>query len=158
MRDSHIQILLWALPIAMSIHVVEEFAYPGGYIRWIKSHKLGRLKSNLYYVALNAAAILGGTIIALKASDIVGYCIFLYSVAIVAGNATSHLVGSLQKRQYCPGSVSGAVLLLPLLVVSTWSFHSKGIVDLPLAVVCICIGFFIGFYVFSTHIRRKDRI
>jgi len=158
MHSSHIQILLWAFPIALSVHVFEEFAYPGGFIEWVKSNKPRRLKSTIYYVSINAAAILGAAVIALRAADIVGYSLFLYSMALMGGNAATHIRGSIQKRQYCPGSVTGALVLLPLLVVGTLQILDAGLVNLTLAVVCVGIGFFIGFFIFSADIRKQDRI
>jgi hypothetical protein len=40
---------LWALPIALTLHVIEEFAFPGGFVRWIEVHNYRRLKTTRYY-------------------------------------------------------------------------------------------------------------
>ena len=56
------------------------------------------------------------------------------------------------------GSVTGALVLLPLLVVGTLQILDAGLVNLTLAVVCVGIGFFIGFFIFSADIRKQDRI
>src|SRR6476619_4239631 len=102
MRDRTTLLLLWSFPIALSLHVFEEFAFPGGLKNWIKDHKPRKLRSDFYYFIVNAAAIVGVIIIALKATDRLGFGIFLYCVAIMGGNSASHIRGTIQKRQYCP--------------------------------------------------------
>src|SRR5438552_1033139 len=102
MRDRSVLILLWSFPIALSLHVFEEFACPGGFKRWIEVHKPRKPRSDLYYFLVNAAAIAGAVIIALTASGVLGFCIYLYSVALMAGNASSHVCGTIQEKQYCP--------------------------------------------------------
>jgi hypothetical protein len=156
MRDSKIVMLLWSLPIVLSLHVFEEFAFPGGLKKWINEYKPRRPKSNFYYLMVNATAIAGAVIIALTASDILGFRIYLYCVALMGGNAVSHLCGTVQAKQYCPGTYSGAFLLLPLLVISSWYLLREGKVDFTSAIICVGLGTFIGFYVFGLDIRKAD--
>ncbi len=151
------QILLWSFPIGLSLHVFEEFGFPGGFRQWIKAYNPRKLKSNIFYFIENAVGILVVCIIALKATDILGYRIYLYCVAVMAGNAASHMLGTIQKKRYCPGTVSGVLLLLPLFVISYWYFLGTGKVDLASAAVCLCVGIFIGFYIIGVDIRKKDR-
>ena len=156
MCDRNVVVLLWSLPVALSLHVFEEFAFPGGLKQWIKDYKPRKPRSDFYYFIVNAAAIVGAVVIALKASGPVGFCVYLNSIAIMGGNAASHIRGTFQKKQYCPGSLSGACLLLPLLVISYWYFLGTGKVNLPSAIICFCLGFIVGFYVFGVDIRRAD--
>ena len=157
MRDRNIIILLWSLPIALSLHVFEEFAFPGGLKQWIKVNKPRKPKSDFYYFIVNAVGIVGATIIALKASDHSDFCFYLCFVAFMAGNTASHIRGTIQKKQYCPGTASGVLLLLPLFVISYWYFLGTGKVRLPSAIVYICVGIVLGFYVFGMDIRKRDR-
>ena len=113
-------------------------------------------RSDFYYFLVNAAAIVGAATIALKASGPISFCVYLNSIAIMGGNAASHIRATFQMRQYCPGSVSGGLLLLPLLAVSNWYFVDTSKVNLPSAVICLCLGFIVGFYVFGVDIRRAD--
>jgi len=149
--------LLWSFPIALSLHVFEEFAFPGGLRQWIRAYKPRKPKSDFYYFVVNAAAIAAAFIIALKASGISGNRIYLYFVAAMAGNAASHIRGTIQNRQYCPGTISSGLLLLPLFVISFWYLLGVGKVDLPSAIVCSCVGFVLGFYLFGMDIRKGDR-
>jgi hypothetical protein len=151
------QLLLWSFPIAVGLHAFEEFGFPGGLKQWIKTYKPRKPKTNSYYFIVNAAGIVGAFIIALRASDILGFRIYLHFVAIMAGNAASHICGTIQMKRYCPGIVSGSILLLPILVISFWYLVGAGKVDLLSAIICTCVGIFIGFYIFGVDIRQKDR-
>ena len=96
------QILLWSFPIGLSLHVFEEFGFPGGFRQWIKTYNPRKLKSNTIYFIENAAGILAVSIIALKANDILGYRIYLYCVAGMAGNAASHIRGTIKRSNIVP--------------------------------------------------------
>src|SRR5262245_51014131 len=114
MRERNTLLLLWSLPIALSLHVFEEFALPGGFRQWIKTYQPGKLKSDFYYFIVNTVGIVAAIIIALKANDVLGFRIYLYSVAVMAGNAATHIRETIQRKRYCPDTVSGGLLLLPL--------------------------------------------
>jgi type III secretory pathway component EscR len=137
--------------------VFEEFGFPGGLRQWIRAYKPTKPKSDFWYIFINAVPILCAFIIALTASGILGFRIYLYFVAIMAGNAASHIRGTIQMSQYCPGVVSGSLFLLPLLVISYWYFLGTGKVDLLSTIICLCAGVFFGFYVYGMDIREKDR-
>jgi hypothetical protein len=157
MRDENILMLLWALPIAMSAHVFEEFAFPGGFARWIAAWSSRKPRSNFYYFIVNAAGILIATVIASTARDTIGFRMFLCSVAFLGGNAASHVRAVLRTKKYCPGVVTGGLLVLPLLCVSEWYFVSTREADLPSAVVCLCSGLVLGYHVFGVHVPVTSR-
>ena len=156
MYDATVNLLLWCLPIALSMHVFEEFAFPGGLKQWIKTYRPRKLRSNFYYFFINAAAIGVTCIIALTASRHLGLSIYLYFVALMTGNSLSHIRATIQKKRYCPVAISGALLFLPLFVGSSWYFLTTGKLDWLPAVLNSVIGLFFGFYVFGVDIRAKD--
>src|SRR5207247_7792328 len=129
MTDTNVLTLLWSLPIALSLHVFEEFALPGGFGHWIRAYSPRKPKNDFYYFMVNASGIAATIIIALKATDTIGFRLYLYSAAIMGGNAATHIRGTIQKKRYCPGTVSGGLLLLPLFIISQWYFVSTGRVD-----------------------------
>ena len=155
MNDKNVIMLLWALPIALGLHVFEEFIFPGGLKQWIKAYKPKKPKSDLYYFVINAGAIIGTLILALRPS-VAGMRIYVCVVAAMAANAVSHIRGTIQKRRYCPGTVSGCLLLLPLFVISYGYLLSTGKFDWLSAVVNVCVGIFLGFYLFGMDIRKAD--
>lgn len=156
MISTDIDTLLWAFPIVLGLHVTEEFALPGGFIHWIELYNPGRLRSTRYYYLINAAAIVGSIAIALLAGGPAGYWLYLYSVALMAGNAVSHLRAALQQKRYCPGSVTGGLLLIPLLLLSSWQFIAKAVVGWPFAALGIGMGVFVGFFVFPVDARSIE--
>jgi len=156
MSSIGISIFLWAFPIGLSFHVIEEFAFPGGFAQWIDRYNHRRLKSTGYYVVINGVAILGSIAIALLARSAVVYWLYLYSVALMAGNAASHLRASLRQKKYCPGSVTGGLLLVPLLLLSSWQWIASALVAWPFAVLGIAMGLFVGFYVLAVDVRPFD--
>jgi len=157
MRDRNLLVLLWIFPIALSLHVFEEFAFPGGFKRWINVYKPRKLRSDFYYFAVNAAAIAGAVLIALIARRAVGLAVYLYSVALMAGNAASHLRGTIREKHYCPGTISGCLLLLPLLFVSCWYLLSASKLDPLWAIACVAVGVSVGFFVFAVDVRGRSR-
>jgi len=153
----HTGLILWLLPIALSVHVFEEFAYPGGSRDWIRIYKPNKPRANWYYVLANGPIILGAIIVALKANDMLGYRIYLFLVDVMGANAVSHIRGSFQQKQYCPGTISGSVLLLPLMILSNVYFFGNDQVDIISIALLICAGMLIGFYVGGIDIRSKDQ-
>ena len=156
MSDNQITILLWSLPVAISLHVFEEFAFPGGLKQWIRTYRPRKPKGNWYYVAINAFAIVLAALLAWTARDYPGSLRgYLYFAALVAGNGAAHIRGTLQTRRYCPGIVSGGALLIPIFALNCWHFLAAGTLGLASTLACIAVGAFIGFYVFGVD-RRKQ--
>lgn len=152
MQDKSVNLLLWALPIALSLHVFEEFIFPGGLMQWMRAYKPNP-KSGFYIFVENAAAIVVTLVLALRPTHI-GLRIYAAIVAIMAANSVSHIVGTIQKRRYCPGTVSSIALLLPLFALSYWYLLSAGKLDWLAVVVNICIAVFFGFYIFGVDVRK----
>ena len=155
MQLPSIQFLLWALPLFICIHVVEEFGYPGGFVRWMKSHNARRIKGTFYYVAVNAAAILAGFILALTASGTIAYVAFFWFAAFLATNGLSHVIASAQEKTYCPGSVTGVFLFWPLLIASWLRLSSDGLINSQSLTLNAASGFIVAYFFFSVHRRRK---
>lgn len=151
-----LQLLLWALPVFLSIHVVEEFGYPGGFIQWMAAHNPRRIKSTWYYIAINSAGIVVGILIALTAKDAVGYCIFVFTVTFMATNGLSHLIAAIQEKRYCPGCVTGPLLFMPLAVVSYWKFLTDNLMNWQSLVINAFLGFIVGFVVLTVHQRGES--
>ena len=154
MNDKNVILVLWALPIAFGLHVFEEFIFPGGLQRWIRAYK-SNPKSDYYYFVLNAATWVVALVLALKPS-VAGLYVCAGFIALLAGNSVSHIRGTLQKKQYCPGTASGVALLLPLFVVSHWYLLSCRRLDWQALAVNVAIGIFVGFYLFGVDVRRAD--
>lgn len=139
--DKITALLLWLLPISLSLHVVEEFFLPGGFIEWYHSYrpKFAKTKTS-YYVVVNAILIAASFTIPIshKGSDI--YHIFLVVCGWLSGNAIfTHIWGAIKTRRYSPGVAVGSVLILPLSIFSYVYFIKSGTVDLFSALVCAAV-------------------
>lgn len=152
---TEIQTFLWGLPLFTALHVVEEFAYPGGFVKWMAVHNSTRLKQTWYYVAINAFAILGGACIALIANGVVGYCVFIWFVTFMAANGLSHIIASVQAGKYCPGSVTGILLFLPLFAASSWKFLAEGLINWQSWLLNAFSAIVVGYFFITVHSRRK---
>ncbi len=123
----NVSIILWALPVAVSLHVTEEFAFPGGFIQWITLHKPRRLKSTFYYVGVNAAAIVAGVIIALVARGIISW------------------------------SITGGLFFPPMFIVSSWILLADHLINWQSALFVIASAVFVSLFLFPVDVRQKDR-
>ncbi len=155
MNLTSLQSLLWALPLFTCLHVIEEFAYPGGFIQWMAAHNPRRLKRTWYYLVINAFAIIAGVVIAFTAANVVGYCAFIWFVTFLATNALSHLVASSQNRAYCPGSVTGTLLFFPLLLASYWRFLTDNVINWQSLALNAVSAFVVGYFFITVHRRGR---
>ena len=155
MQVPSIQFLLWALPIALFIHVIEEFGYPGGFIRWMRNYNARRLKGKLYYVLINAAAILAGVLLAMSPAGTITYTAFFWFAAFLATNGLSHLIAAVQQRTYCPGSVTGIVLFWPLLLAGSMRISQDNLVKWQSLSINAVSAFVVAYFFFSVHRRGK---
>ena len=151
MNIINLQLLLWALPLFMCIHVFEEFAFPGGFIPWIAAQHARRLKKTSYYVAVNAAGIVAASILALGNLTAFGYCVFIWLVTFMATNGLSHAIASIQAKKYCPGMVTGVLLFFPLLAASCWKLLSDGLINWQSVALNGVSAFVVGFFFIKVH-------
>lgn len=109
----------WLFPLTYAVHFCEEYAAGEGFPEWF-SRAFGAHLSRHDFVALNAVAWTVMTLGALEASRRRALAaVYLPALGtLVSVNALAHLVGSLVTGRYSPGAVSGALLWLPLGVVT----------------------------------------
>lgn len=107
-------VTLWTIVGASALHVVEEYLYPGGFLCAIRevaprftgaaTPRFAVLVNGVFLVLVVLAAAIGGRSL-----------LFSLSIAGLVGiNGLGHCLGSLRLRRYMPGTVTGAVLYLPL--------------------------------------------
>jgi hypothetical protein len=155
MTQSHLQLVLWALPLFLCIHVFEEFAYPGGFIQWMATHNSRRLKSPSYYIVINAAAILLGAIVAAIPPTTIGYCLHIWLVTFMATNGLSHAIASVQAQRYSPGTVTGSILFFPLLAISSWILVTGHLINWQSWGANVMSALAVGYFFITVHRRGK---
>jgi len=102
--------------VAASLHLFEEYVWPGGFPDWYRRYKPARAHR------LTRGFFLAGNSLLLGVCCAVGFLrsmpfirlVWLGLAALLATNAIWHLIGSLKTRSYSPGVVTGLVLYVPM--------------------------------------------
>jgi hypothetical protein len=154
-------LLAWSLAVAASIHVFEEFAYPGGFKAWWCAYKpeIAASVSNRFLIIINTVLILFSINVALAAQAPRGNGIaaWLTLAALLFSNAIFHIVGAIQTKRYSPGMISGIVLYIPLAIYGFAHFLQTGRASVGTALVATAIGGSYHFISIANHHRRARR-
>jgi hypothetical protein len=109
-----------AFVVAAVIHVLEEYAYPGGFSDWMRSlnPRFAPWITARFALIINGLFLLlcvMGAVVASKS------LVFSLSVAsLLFFNGLTHLAGTIRAKRYAPGVVSGVLLYIPL---SLYAFY-----------------------------------
>ncbi len=132
--------LYFALLGAASLHVVEEYAFPGGFPDVMRK-LAGRFAA---YVTAPFAIVINGSFLILCAAAALlspQAPLFSLSVAGLCGiNGLSHLAGSLRLHRYLPGAATGLLLYLPLSALAYSRYLSSGLASSWQAVGTLLAG------------------
>jgi len=110
--SSPIGFWVWLFPLAYGLHVAEEYwlHFPD----WVLQIS-GTFVSNAQFLFLNAVfwLLIVASVLAIRARASMAWLVV--TLATILGiNAVLHLLGSLVTRTWSPGSITAAVLYLPL--------------------------------------------
>lgn len=150
--------LAWSLAGAASLHILEEFVFPGGFKSWWRAYRPETAASvsdrflimiNLLLVAFSAAVAL-----AVQAPRGNGVAAWLALAALLFSNATFHIIGAIQSRSYSPGMITGTVLYIPIAIYGFAYFLRSGRASATTALVAAIIGGSYHFISFANHRRR----
>ena len=123
-------LLSWSLAGAASIHIIEEFAFPGGFKAWWCAYKpdIAASVSNRFLIIINGILIAFSVIVALAVSAPKGNGVaaWLTLAALLFSNAIFHIIGAIQTKRYSPGMISGIVLYIPLAIYGFAHFLRSG--------------------------------
>jgi hypothetical protein len=154
---------IWIFPafLAASIlHMVEEFFFPGGFIKTMQkmNPRFGR------FATIPAAAVINGLQILLCVAVILigrGNLAFSLSVAVLLFiNGLMHIGAAARLKGYAPGVLTGLVFYLPLSIFSFYYFLSTG--DLKGNDIAVAAGLGIlyqvvplGYFLVMTAVTQK---
>jgi hypothetical protein len=108
--------LLWAPLAAACAHIVEEFAWPGGFMAWYREYR-GPAASRItprFLVFINAALLIGCWDAAAATDTPVTRAFWLAMCAVLGANGCWHVWAAVRTRRYSPGVVTGVLLYIPL--------------------------------------------
>jgi hypothetical protein len=155
--------LYWAPFGAASLHIVEEFFYPGGFAEWDRQYRPGIRRSITarFHVIVNGLLlILCYDVWALRSSR-VGPWTWLAVMTLLFANGVWHVVASVKSRTYSPGVLTGVLLYVPLTIYGYARFLRTGQVSVPAAVIACLVGLsyqlWVGKALHSWRTRRAIR-
>jgi len=134
--------LYWAPFGAASLHIVEEFVYPGGFAEWDRRYRPGIRQSITprFHVIVNGLLLVSCYDVWALRSSPWGPGVWLAVTTLLFANAVWHVVGTRASRAYSPGVVTGVLLYVPLTVLGYGYFLRTGLASVPTAVVAFLIG------------------
>ncbi|HEY6900070.1 MAG TPA: HXXEE domain-containing protein [Puia sp.] len=137
------------LPVAVMLHVTEEFLYPGGFIEWYQEWVPSKTKGIRpgYLVWINTLMIGVCVVPAALGATEHGVGVWYAVAAIAAANAIFHVVGVFRLKKYSPGVVTGVLFYLPLFVIGSYLLLSSGQLGAVRAVFTVAAA--IGYHIFS---------
>lgn len=106
--------LFIAILIAAILHVIEEYAWPGGFpafMRGMAPQFAGGITTP-FAVLINGGFLLLCAAAALLWPRAVAFCLSVAALLVV--NGLTHIGASARTRGYAPGVVTGALLYIPL--------------------------------------------
>lgn len=142
MSDQILSILIWTLPVSFCLHILEEFIFPRGFIKWYHHYRpqFAAVKP-FHYFKVNAIGFLAILATAIVVSMGKGYGGFLLVWSFLSCNALfTHVSGAIKTRQYSPGMITGILLYLPLTVISYILAIETGRLDIFTIAVCIVLS------------------
>jgi hypothetical protein len=159
--DRSALILAYLFPIAFSLHVVEEFLLPGKGEDWFRLYRprFAPRYTEAYFVKINAIGFAGAALVPLGLYDYRGeYSLggifgnMIFAAAMLA-NAYYHVRGSIETKQYSPGTITGVVLYVPIAVAFYARLLRTGAATWIIAILCLAIGSQVQRVIDSTHER-----
>ena len=128
-----ITLLFWLPLFAAIAHMFEEFVWPGGFAAWYRKYRpeIAGSLTKRYLIIVNAALLFGLLSVGIDRRTVIGPAFLLTMVALLFGNGVFHVFASIRTRMYSPGTVTGAMLYIPIGVVSELSPRISGTVLYP---------------------------
>ncbi|HWN83299.1 MAG TPA: HXXEE domain-containing protein [Candidatus Udaeobacter sp.] len=152
---------LYWLPLgAASLHIFEEFAFPGGFAAWYRRHRPGieRSITRRFLLIVNGLLLVLCYDVAALHDRPLGVFLWLLVAALLFANGLWHLRASLRTRSYSPGVVTGIVVYLPLALLGYLRFLRTGAVSPARAVLAFAIGASYQFWANLLHHWRAGKV
>jgi hypothetical protein len=152
-----IRALLWGPLAAACLHIFEEFAWPGGFRQWyLKYRGNAATVSRTFLVLINAALLLALTMDALGGRSERGVALLLTISALMFSNGCWHIWASLKSHSYSPGTITGALLYLPLGLFEYISWIRLREASLGTAIFAVLIG--CSYPLWSAYYHRRRTV
>lgn len=132
----------WAPLIAASLHIVEEFFWPGGFPEWDRAYRpaFASTITPRFHIIINGLLLVLCYDAASLGLTRTGAALWLTISALLASNAIWHVVGAYKTRRYSPGMVTGLLLYLPMMGWGYVWFLRAGLASYATAIVAFLLG------------------
>ena len=135
-------VMTWSLFVAVAVHQIEEFVWPGGFRAWYIGYRphVERALSTSFLLAFNVALLCAA---ALSAASFASPSMRILWLAIGSGcaiNALWHLQAALRTGRYSPGLVTAMLLTGPLVAYAFAHFVDCGLVSPRNAITAVTCG------------------
>ena len=133
--------LPWAPLAAASLHIFEEFVFPGGFPQWYRGYRANPSTVNKrFLVIINAGLLLMCGEIALLRHTPIGIAAWLGVSALLCSNGCWHAWAAYKLRTYSPGVITGVTIYVPLAVYGYIRFLRSGSTSVATALIAFVIG------------------
>ena len=134
--------MYWAPFAAASLHIVEEFVYPGGFADWDRRYRPGFRNSisPRFHLIINGLLLIACYDVWVLRSRPAGVAVWLTVTTLLFANGIWHAAGSVQTRSYSPGVLTGLLLYVPLAVYGYVNFLRTGQASPATAIIAFAIG------------------
>jgi hypothetical protein len=155
-----LSLVSWLPLAAVALHLVEEFAWPGGFPDWYRRYRPERAASvtTAFLVWINVVLVVMALAAALLGPRPQGIALWLVVASIGAANGVFHLWATLKPRRYSPGVVTGMLLYVPLAIWGFWHFATSGLASTGTLLQALVIGPAYHLYAAWNHRRRAARM
>jgi hypothetical protein len=121
----------WLPAAAVALHLVEEFAWPGGFGDWYRAYRPDRAPgiTARYLVRINAVFVALALLAGALGSRPYGVALWLVVASVGAANAVFHVNATWTMRRYSPGVVTGVLCYVPLALYGFPRFFYAGEAD-----------------------------
>ncbi|PYQ27695.1 MAG: hypothetical protein DMF56_18980 [Acidobacteria bacterium] len=153
-------ILFWLPLLAASLHIVEEFAWPGGFAVWYRSYlpDIAASVSRRFLFWINVALLFACFSVGVDGPSPYGAALFLTVMALLFANGVFHFIATMKGKRYSPGVVTGVALYLPLAIAGYAIILRSHRASFGTAVVAVILGGSYQFISWSIHRRRAARL
>jgi len=145
------------LPLgAVVLHLIEEFAWPGGFPAWYRRYVPSGAASitTSRLLRVNALFVAMAAVAGILFPRPYGVALWLIVASIGAANAFFHLWATVKMREYSPGLVTGLLLYLPLAAYGFYAFAVKGLASRSTLAQAALVGPAYHLYLAYRHRRR----
>ena len=139
--------------VATSLHIVEEFVYPGGFPAWDRRYR-PEIRGSItpaFHIIINGLLLVACYDAGAMGATSMGVAVWLTVTALLFSNAVWHAIGSVKMRSYSPGLITGLLLYVPLAVYGYAHVLRSGLASITTAVIALTVGGSYQFWATAIH-------